>query len=57
MSEKERFEKIMWEMQVPEKRRKPSEANYNWFLRQGIAYHNHPRYIEAREVALRCLAS
>jgi hypothetical protein len=50
-----KFERLMKLLEVPRNRVPGSEVNANWFLRQGIIYHNHPQFLEAREAALACL--
>lgn len=46
-----KFERLMKEIGVPPERQAQSIVNANWFLRQGIMYHNHPQYTEARREA------
>ena len=46
------FTRLMVKMGVPHTRVEANKTNANWFLRQGIAYHNHKHYLRARAVAL-----
>lgn len=50
-----KFSALMKEIEAPSSRELATESNVSWFLRQGIAYHNHPKFIEAREAAVACL--
>lgn len=47
------FTRLLVKMGAPENRIAPTKANANWFLRQGIVYHNHKHYMRARALALK----
>lgn len=48
-----KFERVMGDLNAPSDRRKPTQINAMWFLRNGLAaYHKHPRFNDACAAAL-----
>lgn len=49
----QKFERAMGDLNAPSDRRKPTQTNAMWFLRNGLAaYHKHPCFNDARTAAL-----